>query len=90
MSIAGDNSSASCPRSCGVTGFRRRDLQASDKFAGVVEVFNDILLVGIWPQVNLDEVTVWQLEEMAHIRQEWNVGFFHGLFSGKVFTDGVA
>ena len=78
MSIAGDNSSASCPRSCGVIGFRRRDLQASDEFAGVVQVFNDILLVGIRPQVNLDEVTVWQLEEMAHVCQKRNVGVFHG------------
>ena len=47
MSIAGDNSSASCPRSCGVIGFRRRDLQASDEFAGVVQVFNNKLLIGV-------------------------------------------
>ena len=47
MSIAGDNSSASCPRSCGVIGFRRRDLQASDEFARVVQVLNYKLLIGV-------------------------------------------
>lgn len=42
MSIAGDNSSASCPRSCGVIGFRRREVNvngAAQLLDGVVFVF---------------------------------------------------
>ena len=41
MSIAGDNSSASCPRSCGVIGFRRRQVNVN----GVAQLLDGVVFV---------------------------------------------